>query len=136
MGNTFKNEIYSSSMGSYDGLSSDAFIYWTSWFAICRRYILLFEFILADVGGFFKDPSAALMTRWYQLGAFQPFFRGHAHLETKRREPWLFDEPFTSYIRAAIKIRYSLLPYFYTLFHEAHVTGLPVIRYKRNNDII
>ena len=44
----------------------------------------------ADVGGFFKDPDAELLTRWYQAGAWQPFFRGHAHIDTKRREPWLF----------------------------------------------
>jgi hypothetical protein len=39
----------------------------------------------ADVGGFFGEPSAELFTRWYQAGAFTPFFRGHAHLDTKRR---------------------------------------------------
>ena len=44
----------------------------------------------ADVGGFFGNPDAELMTRWYQVGTYYPFFRGHAHLETKRREPWLF----------------------------------------------
>ena len=44
----------------------------------------------ADVGGFFADPNGELMTRWFQLGAFYPFFRGHAHLDTKRREPWIF----------------------------------------------
>ncbi len=44
----------------------------------------------ADVGGFFGNPDPELLTRWYQLGAYYPFFRGHAHLDTKRREPWLF----------------------------------------------
>jgi alpha 1,3-glucosidase len=34
----------------------------------------------ADVGGFFENPDAELMTRWYQLGIYYPFFRGHAHL--------------------------------------------------------
>ena len=29
----------------------------------------------ADVGGFFKNPDGQLLTRWYQAGAFQPFFR-------------------------------------------------------------
>ena len=37
---------------------------------------------IADVGGFFNNPDAQLQTRWYQLGAFYPFFRGHAHLGT------------------------------------------------------
>ena len=46
----------------------------------------------ADVGGFFGNPEEELLVRWYQAGAFYPFFRGHAHLDTKRREPWLFGE--------------------------------------------
>lgn len=82
----------------------------------------------ADVGGFFGNPDAQLMTRWYQLGAYYPFFRGHAHLETKRREPWLFGEETTGYIREAIRQRYRLLPYMYTLFFKANISGLPVMR--------
>lgn len=34
----------------------------------------------------------------------------------------------TELIREAIHIRYMLLPYFYTLFREANVTGTPVLR--------
>lgn len=70
----------------------------------------------ADVGGFFGNPSADLLTRWYQVGAFQPFFRGHAHLDTNRREPWLFGEPYTSAIANAIRARYELIAHWYTLF--------------------
>jgi alpha 1,3-glucosidase len=43
------------------------------------------SFAGADVGGFFRDADAELFTRWYQAGAFTPFFRGHAHHDTKRR---------------------------------------------------
>lgn len=109
----------------------------------------------ADVGGFFGNPDPELLTRWYQLGVFYPFFRGHAHIETKRcafillshkiviiflfsalapnivpcrREPWLFGEPWTTYIRAALKLRYQLLPTTYSLFREANTTGAPVMR--------
>eukprot|EP00250_Pteridium_aquilinum_P013173 c21179_g1_i1 orf=86-2851(+) len=86
------------------------------------------SFTGADVGGFFGNPDPELLTRWYQLAAYYPFFRAHAHLDTKRREPWLFGEPYTSYIREAIRVRYALLPYFYTLFREASTTGVPVLR--------
>ena len=44
----------------------------------------------ADVGGYFGNPEMELLVRWYQLGAYYPFFRAHAHQDTKRREPWLF----------------------------------------------
>ncbi|EGG19928.1 alpha-glucosidase II [Cavenderia fasciculata] len=86
------------------------------------------SFTGADVGGFFGNPDGELMTRWFQAGAFQPFFRGHAHLDAKRREPWLFGEPYTSAIRDAIVKRYTYLPLWYTLFHENSLTGLPVMR--------
>ncbi|KAL1346992.1 hypothetical protein HN51_020517 [Arachis hypogaea] len=82
----------------------------------------------ADVGGFFGNPEPELLVRWYQLGAFYPFFRAHAHHDTKRREPWLFGERNTELIRDAIHVRYALLPYYYTLFREANTTGVPVMR--------
>ncbi|KAJ8618783.1 hypothetical protein MRB53_014969 [Persea americana] len=82
----------------------------------------------ADVGGFFGNPEPELLVRWYQLGAYYPFFRGHAHHDTKRREPWLFGEQNTARIRDAIHIRYALLPYFYTMFREANTSGIPVMR--------
>jgi alpha-glucosidase (family GH31 glycosyl hydrolase) len=44
------------------------------------------HFCGADVGGFFGDPPIELLERWYQCGAYTPFFRAHAHLDTKRRE--------------------------------------------------
>ena len=33
-----------------------------------------------------------------------------------------------SRIRSAIQLRYSLMPYLYTLFHQAHKDGTPVMR--------
>jgi alpha 1,3-glucosidase len=86
------------------------------------------SFVGADVGGFFGEPSAELFTRWYQAGSFTPFFRGHAHHDTKRREPWVFGEPYTTILRQAAMLRYSLLPYWYTVFYEASATGMPVMR--------
>lgn len=82
----------------------------------------------ADVGGFFGNPSIELLVRWYQAGAFSPFFRAHAHLDTKRREPYLFDDPARSLMRDALRLRYSLLPVFYTAFWDSSRTGLPIAR--------
>uniref|UniRef100_A0A672TRC1 Glucosidase alpha, neutral C n=1 Tax=Strigops habroptila TaxID=2489341 RepID=A0A672TRC1_STRHB len=86
------------------------------------------SFCGADVGGFIGDPEPELLVRWYQAGAYQPFFRGHSNMESKRREPWLFGEKNTQIIREAIKERYVLLPYLYTLFYRAHTAAEPVMR--------
>lgn len=86
------------------------------------------SFCGADVGGFFGNPEAELFYRWYQAGAFQPFFRGHAHIDTKRREPWLFPDDIKALIREAIRKRYSFLPFWYTMFYEHERSGLPIMR--------
>ncbi|KAI4583115.1 hypothetical protein MJG53_008328 [Ovis ammon polii x Ovis aries] len=96
------------------------FVLTRSFFAGSQKY--------ADVGGFIGDPEAELLVRWYQAGAYQPFFRGHATRNTKRREPWLFGEEHTRLIREAIRERYTLLPYWYSLFYFAHVASQPVMR--------
>jgi len=82
----------------------------------------------ADVGGFFGNPEPEMLTRWYFVGAFSPFFRAHAHIDTKRREPYLLAEPYKSIVRQTLRLRYSLLPVWYTAFRESSVTGLPVVR--------
>ena len=82
----------------------------------------------ADVGGFFGTPSKELLTRWFQAGAFYPFFRAHAHIDTRRREPYLAGEPYTPIMTQAIRLRYQLLPMWYTAFHEASVDGSPILR--------
>ncbi|XP_049753582.1 neutral alpha-glucosidase C isoform X2 [Elephas maximus indicus] len=86
------------------------------------------SFCGADVGGFVGNPEAELLVRWYQAGAYQPFFRGHATMSTKRREPWLFGEEHTRLIREAIRERYALLPYWYSLVYRAHTTAEPIMR--------
>lgn len=85
-------------------------------------------FVGGDVGGFFGNPEPLLLTRWYQASCLTPFFRAHAHIESKRREPWLFGEPWTGLIRDSIKLRYQLLPLIYNYFMEAHETGIPILR--------
>lgn len=87
-----------------------------------------FSFCGADVGGFFKNPHTELLERWYQAGAFQPFFRAHAHIDTKRREPWLFPEATKLIIRDAIRKRYTYLPLWYQLFYDHERYGYPVMR--------
>lgn len=85
------------------------------------------SFVGSDVGGFFGNPSTEILTRWYQAGAFMPFFRAHAHIDTKRREPYLFPEPVKSQLRDVLRLRYQMLPLWYNAFHDAATRGHPVI---------
>ncbi|EEB17338.1 Neutral alpha-glucosidase AB precursor, putative [Pediculus humanus corporis] len=82
----------------------------------------------ADVGGFFGNPEPELFARWFQAGAFQPFFRAHSHIDTKRREPWSMDQVVTDVIRGALRKRYSYLPFWYTLMYEHENTASSVMR--------
>ncbi len=82
----------------------------------------------ADVGGFFGNPEPEMLVRWYAVGIFSPFLRAHAHIDTKRREPYLLDEPYKSIVRDILRLLYTMLPVWYTAFREASVTGLPVLR--------
>lgn len=85
-------------------------------------------FIGADIAGFAGDPEEELIVRWYQAGLWYPFFRAHAHIDTKRREPYLLREPVKSAVRDAIQLRYSLLPTLYSAFHKSSIDGSPIMK--------
>ena len=55
-----------------------------------------------------------LIKEWYRLGAFMPFFRAHAHLDSYRREPWCFSDDVLESVKDTIQLRYKLLLYLYT----------------------
>ncbi|CAR30293.1 glucan 1,3-alpha-glucosidase ROT2 [Lachancea thermotolerans CBS 6340] len=86
-----------------------------------------FPFIGADIAGFSGNPTTELLARWYQAGMWYPFFRGHAHIDAARREPYLFEEPLKSIVKDAILLRYSLMPTFYTAFYESSTKGSPIM---------
>lgn len=81
-----------------------------------------------DLGGFGGNASPELWSRWIGFGAFFPFCRGHAAKGTNRKEPWAFGPEVENAARLALQRRYRLIPYLYTLFREASVDGLPVMR--------
>lgn len=85
-------------------------------------------FVGADIGGFSADSSGELLARWTWLGVFYPFMRNHSGKTSRRQEPWSFGEPWLSHIRTALEWRYRLLPYLYTLTHQASQIGLPPMR--------
>ena len=81
-----------------------------------------------DIGGFVGEPSPALYARWMALGAFAPFFRAHSMINSRDAEPWAFGEEVEDIARNYIRLRYRLMPYLYSAFYEAAMTGMPVAR--------
>lgn len=85
-----------------------------------------------DLGGHaFTDESIVndpeLMLRWIQFGVFTPIFRSHATDDARiERRIWKF--PNFPKLRDAVKLRYALFPYIYTMARETFDTGIGMCR--------
>jgi len=82
----------------------------------------------SDTGGFSGDPGDELYLRWLQMSVCMAYCRTHSVLGVPRREPWFLDEPTRALVGAWIRFRYRLLPYLYTLAHQAAASGAPLVR--------
>jgi alpha-glucosidase len=85
-------------------------------------------YVGVDIGGFYHNAFGELFARWMALGTFYPFMRCHTREGSRAQEPWSFGPAVESVAKAAIELRYRLLPYFYTLAHLAERTGAPLLR--------
>ncbi|KAH7370951.1 neutral alpha-glucosidase [Rhexocercosporidium sp. MPI-PUGE-AT-0058] len=81
------------------------------------------------------QPSPELLLRWIQLGIHSPRFAINCFKTDENDntiggviEPWMYPE-ITPLIRDAIKRRYELIPYLYSLMLESHLTALPPQRW-------
>ena len=81
-----------------------------------------------DIGGFCESANADLLAHWTAMGVFFPFVRNHTIKGSANQEPWAFGDEVLRVCRTAIERRYRLLPYIYTLFREASLDGMPVMR--------
>ncbi|GAB4571438.1 MAG: glycoside hydrolase family 31 protein [Anaerolineae bacterium] len=82
-----------------------------------------------DIGGFIGDPpDPELFLRWVQVGIFMPRFTIHSvGLSGQATEPWMYPETLPL-VREALRLRYRLIPYLYTLLAESSRTGQPIMR--------
>eukprot|EP00026_Physarum_polycephalum_P002427 Phypoly_transcript_02433.p1 GENE.Phypoly_transcript_02433~~Phypoly_transcript_02433.p1 ORF type:complete len:897 (+),score=153.68 Phypoly_transcript_02433:115-2805(+) len=85
-------------------------------------------FVGADICGFNENTTMELCARWMQLGSLYPFARNHNVMGAISQEPYAFGQPLINISIAALNTRYTLLPYFYTLFALAHTNGTTVWR--------
>lgn len=81
-----------------------------------------------DIGGFSGSPPMDLLTKWMEVGAFNPIDRDHTTKDSNPQEPWVGGPHQEAIRRDYIDTRYRLLPYFYTTVDEASRTGIPVMR--------
>jgi alpha-glucosidase len=75
----------------------------------------------ADIGGFGNNVSRDLLLRWTAFGIFTPLMRNHSAGNTRRQECWQFERP--EDFRSIVNLRYALIPYIYSEFVKAAVTG-------------
>jgi alpha-glucosidase len=81
-----------------------------------------------DIGGFQGTPTKEMLVRWFQAGVFLPIMRSHSNIGTTARFPFLWGDDGEAAMRKALNLRYQLLPYLYSLGHEAYNTGAPIMR--------
>ncbi|KAJ8410764.1 hypothetical protein AAFF_G00187210 [Aldrovandia affinis] len=106
-----------------------------NWDHLYKSIIGMMEFSLfgisytgADICGFFNKAEREMCLRWTQLGAFYPYSRNHNGLGNPRQDPVAWDPDFANASRDVLNIRYTLLPYLYTLMFQAHSDGSTVVR--------
>jgi alpha-glucosidase len=82
----------------------------------------------ADVGGFAGSPPPDLLTKWFEIAAFQPIDRDHSAKGTRRHEVWVDGTAQEDIRRRFIEERYRLLPYLYTTVEQTSHDGIPLMR--------
>ncbi|OLC98521.1 MAG: hypothetical protein AUH86_04725 [Acidobacteria bacterium 13_1_40CM_4_58_4] len=87
-----------------------------------------FPLVGDDIGGFAGSPTPDLLTRWFEVGAFNPIDRDHTAKDTADQEPWVHGSEHEAIRRKYIELRYRLMPYLYTGIEETARTGLPLMR--------
>jgi alpha-glucosidase len=80
-----------------------------------------------DTCGFSGNSDEELCNRWMQLSAFFPFYRNHNVLSANSQEAYVWSSVIDA-TKAAMEVRFRLLPYIYTLFYYAHTKGDTVMR--------
>lgn len=80
-----------------------------------------------DTGGFHGHPTPENYARWMEFAAFVPIMRVHGDFN-EHRQPWVYGAQAEADAKAAIELRYRLVPYMYAYEHQAHESGLGMVR--------
>ncbi len=74
-----------------------------------------------DLGGFGCNVTEDLLARFLQLGVFTPLMRNHSALHTREQEIYRFST--WESMRDTLRVRYALLPFLYSEFMKAALSG-------------
>ncbi|MGH9735325.1 MAG: TIM-barrel domain-containing protein [Candidatus Acidiferrales bacterium] len=80
-----------------------------------------------DTGGFHRHPDPENYARWMEFAAFVPIMRVHGDFN-EHRQPWVYGSQAEADAKAAIDLRYRLMPYMYAYERQAHDTGVGIVR--------
>jgi alpha-glucosidase len=134
-----EQRVFSITRSSYAGIQRYA-ILWTGdnesqWEQLLSEIKMVQSISLAgvsftgcDVGGFGGNCHGELLARWTQFGAFLPFFRNHSAMGTRPQEPWAFDDEIERIVKKTVELRYSLLPYIYSVLRDSSEGNSLMIR--------
>ncbi|KAI0354754.1 hypothetical protein OH77DRAFT_1496667 [Trametes cingulata] len=109
-----------------DNFSKWAYLYYNIQ-GVLQFQLFQVPMVGADTCGFNDNTDEELCNRWMQLSAFMPFYRNHNEKGAISQEPYRW-ESVANASRTAIEVRYTLLPYWYTLFANASLYGSPPVR--------
>ncbi|MDF7639372.1 glycoside hydrolase family 31 protein [Lactobacillus sp. ESL0791] len=84
--------------------------------------------VASDMDGIFYGGNPVVNTRDYQWKAFTPIQLNMDGWGTNPKNPFAFSKNITAINRAYLKQKTMLLPYIYSIAHEAVVAGKPLIR--------
>ena len=82
-----------------------------------------------DIGGFNNgaQTTSECYARWMQFGAFVPIYRVHGQ-QNDQRQPWVYGATAEAAAKAAIELRYRLIPYIYSYERLTFETGIGIVR--------
>jgi len=73
-----------------------------------------------------NDDYPELITRWYEYATFTPTLRAHGM--RKNTEVWSYGKQAEAVIAKYLRLRYTLIPYIYSLGKHTYDTGAPFMR--------
>lgn len=86
-------------------------------------------FVGGDICGFGGNTNDPLCARWAHVGSFYPFMRNHYSNTSIPHEFFRLAPKYQTGIKAAMRMRYSLLRYMYTMLYKSSINGDPMIRH-------